>query len=315
MGEAWHLGWWAPLAPAVDPDELIDPNVHGGLLSAVAAGSPLDHLGQHRLATLKEAGLAGPDGRPRFPVARSEQAKALRAAATDLGNAIARLLAGEWSRLEVEYEPVHGMVANPARPAAQDCGGVRGGAGSPPHGSGLTPNSNPAAFLVVGGLLLDLGVRRLLRRQGLAAPPFGSAYAWLAEGEREGAGVWFARATPLAGRGYLVRCGRPDAPAWSALGVDPEAAPALPAAREPALTELAEGFGWSVVRLVEDAIPALDPVRRRIPGADDEGAFLTWAYTLAIDTALERLADRGLVTLPATGALAIRVTAPALAGL
>jgi hypothetical protein len=295
MGEAWHLGWWAPLAPAVDPDELIDPNVHGGLLSAVAAGSPLDHLGQRRLATLKEAGLAGPDGRPRFPVARSEQAKSLRAAATDLGNAIARLLAGEWSRLEVEYEPVHGMVANTAHAGAQ--------------------GSNPAAFLVVGGLLLDLGVRRLLRRQGLAAPPFGSAYAWLAEGEREGAGVWFARATPLAGRGYLVRCGRPDAPAWSALGVDPEAAPALPAAREPALTELAEGLGWSVVRLVEDAIPALDPVRRRIPGADDEGAFLTWAYTLAMDTALERLADRGLVTLPATGALAIRVTAPALAGL
>jgi hypothetical protein len=294
MGEAWHLGWWAPLPPAVDPDELIDPNVHGGLLSAVAAGSPLDHLGQRRLATLKGAGLAGPDGRPRFPVARAEQAKSLRAAATDLGRAIARLLAGEWSRLEVEYEPLRAIVAGTARDA---------------------PPSSPAAFLVVGGLLLDLGVRRLLRRQGLAAPPFGSAYVWLAEGDRESAGIWFARATPLAGRGYLVRCGRPDAPAWSALAVDPEAAPALPAAREPALTELTEGFGWSVVRLIEDAIPALDPVRRRIPGADDEGAFLTWAYTLAIDSALERLASRGLVTLPATGAMAIRVTTPALAGL
>jgi hypothetical protein len=294
MGEAWHLGWWAPLAPAVDPEELIDPNVHGGLLSAVAAGSPLDHLGQRRLATLKGAGLAGPDGRPRFPVARAEQAKSLRAAAIDLGRAIARLLAGEWSRLEVEYEPLRAIVAGTARDA---------------------PPSSPAAFLVVGGLLLDLGVRRLLRRQGLAAPPFGSAFVWLAEGERESAGTWFARATPLAGRGYLVRSGRPDAPAWSALAVDPEAAPALPASREPALTELTEGFGWSVVRLIEDAIPALDPVRRRIPGADDEGAFLTWAYTLAIDTALESLASRGLVTLPATGALAIRVTAPALAGL
>jgi hypothetical protein len=304
MGEAWHLGWWAPLAPAVDPDELIDPNVHGGLLSAVAAGSPLDHLGQRRLATLKGAGLAGPDGRPRFPVARAEQAKSLRAAATDLGRAIARLLAGEWSRLEVEYEPLRAILA------PQGSGRVRGGAGSPPHGS-----TSPAAFLVVGGLLLDLGVRRLLRRQGLAAPPFGSAYVWLAEGDRESAGIWFARATPLAGRGYLVRCGRPDAPAWSALAVDPEAAPALPAAREPALTELTEGFGWSVVRLIEDAIPALDPVRRRIPGADDEGAFLTWAYTLAIDTTLESLASRGLVTLPATGAMAIRVTTPALAGL
>ena len=295
MGEAWHLGWWAPLAPAVEPDELIDPSVHGGLLSAVAAGSPLDHLGQRRLASLKGVGLAGPDGRPRFPVARAEQAKSLRAAATDLGRGIARLLAGEWSRLEVEYEPLHAIVGGSARD--------------------LSPSSNPAAFLVVGGLLLDLGVRRLLRRQGLAAPPFGSAYVWLAEGEREGAGVWFARATPLAGRGYLVRCGRPDSPAWSALAVDPEAAPALPAAHEPALTELAEGFGWSVVRLVEDAIPALDPIRRRIPGADDEGAFLTWAYTLAMDTTLERLAGRGLVTLPATGALAVRVTAPALAGL
>ena len=294
MGEAWHLGWWAPLAPAVNPEELIDPNVHGGLLSAVAAGSPLDHLGQRRLATLKGAGLAGPDGRPRFPVARAEQAKSLRAAATDLGRAIARLLAGEWSRLEVEYEPLRAIVAGTARDA---------------------PSSSPAAFLVVGGLLLDLGVRRLLRRQGLAAPPFGSAFVWLAEGERESAGIWFARATPLAGRGYLVRSGRPDAPAWSALAVDPEAAPALPASREPALTELTEGFGWSVVRLIEDAIPALDPVRRRIPGADDEGAFLTWAYTLAIDTALESLASRGLVTLPATGAMAIRVTTPALAGL
>jgi hypothetical protein len=290
MAEAWHLGWWAPLAPAVDPGELIDPSVHGELLAAVAAGSPLDHLGQARLATLKGVGLAGPDGRPRFPVARAEQAKALRAAAADLGRAMARLVAGEWSRLEVEYEPVHATVAGP-------------------HESGSS------AFLMVGGLLLDLGVRRLLRRQGLSAPPFGSAFVWLAEGEREAAGVWFARATPLAGRGYLVRCGRPAAPGWTALGVDPEAAPALPPAREPALRELTEGFGWSVVRLVEDAMPALDPVRRRIPGADDEGAFLAWAYTLAMDAALEALTSRGLVAPPLDGALAVRVTDPALAGL
>jgi hypothetical protein len=290
MAEAWHLGWWAPLAPAVDPGELIDPSVHGELLAAVAAGSPLDHLGQARLATLKGVGLAGPDGRPRFPVARAEQAKALRAAASDLGRAMARLVAGEWSRLEVEYEPVHATVAGP-------------------HESGSS------AFLMVGGLLLDLGVRRLLRRQGLSAPPFGSAFVWLAEGDREAAGVWFARATPLAGRGYLVRCGRPPAPGWTALGVDPEAAPALPPAREPALRELTEGFGWSVVRLVEDAMPALDPVRRRIPGADDEGAFLAWAYTLAIDAALEALTSRGLVAPPLDGALAVRVTDPALAGL
>jgi hypothetical protein len=288
MAEAWHLGWWAPLTPAVDPDELIDPSVHGGLLSAVAAGAPLDHLGQRRLATLKGVGLAGPDGRPRFPVARAEQAKALRAAAADLGHAMARLVAGEWSRLEVEYEPVGANLA-----------------GHPPA----------TAFLVIGGLLLDLGVRRLLRRQGMAAPPFGSAYLWLAEGDRDSAGIWFARATPLAGRGYLIRAGRPDAPDWAALGVDPEAAPALPSAREPGLRELTEGFGWSVVRLVEDAMPALDPVRRRIPGADDEGAFLAWAYTLAVDAALAGLSGRGLVAPPLDGALAVRVTDPALAGL
>jgi hypothetical protein len=292
MPEAWHLGWWAPLPPAVDPDELIDPAVHGGLLSAVAAGSPLDHLGQARLATLKGVGLAGPDGRPRFPVATAEQAKALRAAAADLGGALSRLVAGEWSRLEVEFESLHPLIAAPHAPRA----------------------SGPA-FLVVGGLLLDLGVRRLLRRQGLSAPPFGSAFVWLAEGEAEAAGVWFARATPLAGRGYLVRCGRPDVPEWTALGVDPEAAPALPSAREPALKELTEGFGWSVVRLVEDAMPALDPVRRRIPGADDEGAFLAWAYTLAVDTALEALTSRGLITPPPAGAVAIRLTDPTLAGL
>jgi hypothetical protein len=301
MAEAWHLGWWAPLAPAVDPDELIDPSVHGGLLSAVADGSPLDHLGQARLATLKGVGLAGPDGRPRFPVARAEHAKALRAAASDLGRVMARLVAGEWSRLEVEYEQVHAISATPD--ALEP-----GGAGSPPHESS-------SAFLLVGGLLLDLGVRRLLRRQGLSAPPFGSAFVWLAEGEREAAGVWFARATPLAGRGYLVRCGRPAAPEWTALGVDPEAAPAVPAAREPALRELIEGFGWSVVRLVEDAMPALDPIRRRIPGADDEGAYLAWSYTLAMDAALEALTTRGLVAPPLDGALAVRVTDPALAGL
>ena len=163
MGEAWHLGWWAPLAPAVEPDELIDPGVHGGLLSAVAAGSPLDHLGQRRLASLKGVGLAGPDGRPRFPVARAEQAKALRAAATDLGRAIARLLAGEWSRLEVEYEPVHAIVAGATHHAPQGSGGVRGGAGSPPFGS----PPNPAAFLVVGGLR---GFLRWLEFRGGSGP-------------------------------------------------------------------------------------------------------------------------------------------------
>jgi hypothetical protein len=287
-GTAWRLGWWAPLPPALEPDDVVDPTVHGALLSAVADGAPLDRLGQHRLDALKAAGLATADGRPRFPVARAAQAKAVADAAGDLGRAVARLLAGEWSRLEVEYEPVHATVAG-------------GGGGQ-------------AAFLVVGGLVLDLGVRRLLRRQGLAAPPFGSAFLWLAEGERA-AGTWFARASGLPGRGNLVRFGRPDTPAWELAAVDPEAAPALPAAREPALRELTEGLGWSVVRLVEDALPALDPVRRRIAGGEDEGAFLAWVYTLAVDEALERLTERGLVTPPATGVVAVRVADPALAGM
>src|SRR4030095_10537576 len=44
---AWELGWWAPVPPAVEPDELVDPAVHGALLSAVADGAPLDRLGGH----------------------------------------------------------------------------------------------------------------------------------------------------------------------------------------------------------------------------------------------------------------------------
>jgi hypothetical protein len=272
--------------PAVEPGELVDPGVHGALLSAVADGAPLDRLGQHRLEALKAAGLATPDGRPRFPVAQAAQAKAVAETAGDLGRAMARLVAGEWSRLEVEYESVH--AAWLSAPGA-------------------------AAFLVVGGLLLDLGVRRLLRRQGLAAPPFGSAFVWLAEG-KGAAGSWFARVTGLPGRGSLIRFGRPDAPAFQLAAADPEAAPALPAAIEPALRELCEGLGWSVVRLVDDALPALDPVRRRVPGADDEGAFLAWAYTLAVDEALDRLSARGLLTLPPTDVTTVRVTDPALAG-
>jgi hypothetical protein len=69
-----------------------------------------------------------------------------------------------------------------------------------------------------------------------------------------------------------------------------------------------------VVRLVEDALPALDPVRRRVPGADDQGAFLAWTYTLAVDEALDRLSARGLLTPPATAVMAVRVADPALAG-
>ena len=298
---AWELGWWAPVPPALEPGELVDPAVHGSLLSAVADGAPLDRLGQHRLESLKAAGLATADGRPRFPVASAAKAKAVAETAGDLGRAMARLVAGEWSRLEVEYEPLHATLSAPPSAARPDLGGAT------PSAPGV------AGFLVVGGLLLDLGVRRLLRREGLASPPFGSAFVWLAEGEGA-AGRWFARVTGLPGRGSLVRFGRPDATAFQLAAADPEAAPALPAPLEPPLRELCEGLGWSVVRLVEDALPALDPVRRRVPGADDEGAFLAWAYTLAVDEALDRLSARGLLAPPSTGVTAVRVTDPALAG-
>ncbi|HEX8860728.1 MAG TPA: hypothetical protein VGC06_16880, partial [Actinomycetes bacterium] len=252
-------------------------------------GAPLDPLGQARLDALKAAGLATPKGRPRFPVGRAEQAKSLRGACADLGGAIARLVAGEWSRIEVEYEPVRTTVAGPGAPAV--------------------------AFLVVGGLVLDVGVRRLLRLEGLAAPPFGSAFVWLAEGESHAvAGTWSARVTDLPGRGHLITFGRPDASHWGLAVVDPEAAPALPAAREPGIRALCEGIGWSVVRLVADAIPGLDPVRRRIPGAEDEGAFRAWAYALAVDAALENLSARGLLAPPIEGVVSIRVADPALAG-
>jgi hypothetical protein len=316
---AWELGWWAPVPPALEPGELVDPAVHGALLSAVADGAPLDRLGQHRLEPLKAAGLATADGRPRFPVAPAAQAKAVAETAGDLGRAMARLVAGEWSRLEVEYEPVHAALSPPT-PAIEhepDRAAVAGPTVGAEPGSGQTAPvgaaPGAAAFVVVGGLLLDLGVRRLLRRQGLASPPFGSAFVWLAEGEGA-AGSWFARVTGLPGRGSLVRFGHPGAPAFQLAAADPEAAPALPASLEPALRELCEGLGWSVVRLVEDALPALDPVRRRVPGADDEGAFLAWAYTLAVDEALDRLAARGLLTPPATGVTTVRVADPALAG-
>src|SRR5215210_2116796 len=115
---AWELGWWAPVPPAVEPDELVDPAVHGALLSAVADGAPLDRLGQHRLESLKAAGLATADGRPRFPVAPAAHAKAVGETAGDLGRALARLVAGEWSRIEVEYESVHAALASPAPGAA-----------------------------------------------------------------------------------------------------------------------------------------------------------------------------------------------------
>jgi hypothetical protein len=316
---AWELGWWAPVPPALEPGELVDPAVHGALLSAVADGAPLDRLGQHRLESLKAAGLASADGRPRFPVAPAAQAKAVAETAGDLGRAMARLVAGEWSRLEVEYEPVHAALSPPAPTIEHEPD--RAAVAGPPSGAepgsgqaalvGAAPGA--AAFLVVGGLLLDLGVRRLLRRQGLASPPFGSAFVWLAEGEGA-AGSWFARVTGLPGRGSLVRFGHPSAPAFQLAAADPEAAPALPASLEPALRELCEGLGWSVVRLVEDALPALDPVRRRVAGADDEVAFLAWAYTLAVDEALDRLSARGLLTPPATGVTTVRVADPALAG-
>jgi hypothetical protein len=69
-----------------------------------------------------------------------------------------------------------------------------------------------------------------------------------------------------------------------------------------------------VLRLVADAIPGLDAVRRRIPGTEDEGAFRAWAYALAVDAALENLSARGLLAPPIDGVVSIRVADAALAG-
>jgi hypothetical protein len=30
----WHLGWWSPHSLAIEPEDLIDPRVHGPLLAA-----------------------------------------------------------------------------------------------------------------------------------------------------------------------------------------------------------------------------------------------------------------------------------------
>ena len=161
----------------------------------------------------------------------------------------------------------------------------------PPSRAGGPPSWSSAGCCSTSGCGACCAARAWPRRPS-GAPSSGWPRA------RAAAGSWFARVTGLPGRGSLIRFGHPDAPAFQLAAADPEAAPALPAALEPALRELCEGLGWSVVRLVEDALPALDPVRRRVPGADDEGAFLAWAYTLAVDEALDRLAARGLLTPP-----------------
>jgi hypothetical protein len=288
-GSAWELGWWAPIPPALDPADVIDPPIHGPLLAAAASGSPLDQVGRARLEGLRAAGLVWPHGArlaPRFPVVPAEAVVPVRDCAASLGASIARLLAGEWSRLEVEHEPVSAVVPGHARALA----------------------SPAVAFLVVGGLLLDLGVRRLLRRQGLMAPPFGGAFVWLAEGD---AGAWFARSSVLPGRGRLARFGRPGSAAWEDAWVDPEAAPALPAKLEPELLDLVEALGSPVARLVADTIPAFERARPR-PAGEDPGADLAWAYSLTVDAALAALAERGLVSFPPGGAVAVRVTDPAL---
>jgi hypothetical protein len=283
---AWRLGWWAPLPPPLDPAAIVDPSMHGPLLAAAAAGSPLDPVGRGRLDGLKAAGLVDANLRPRFPVVTCEGVAPVRAAAGGLGAGVARLLAGEWSRIEVEHEPVRGVVPGRTEPAA--------------------------AFLVVGGLLLELGVRRLLRRQGLVAPPLGAPFVWLAEGGEGAAGLWAARSTQLPGRGWLIRFGRPDSSAWQAAAVEPEAAPALPAGREPALADLVDALGAPVARLVAESLPALERTRPR-PAGEVPGAFLAWAYGLAVDAALAALARRGLVEFPPEGAVAVRVAEPVLA--
>jgi len=278
---AWRLGWWSPTTPATEPAQVIDPGLHGPLLAAAAAGMRLDPLGRSRLEGLRSLGLTGVDFQPRFPVVPAEPAARVRAAAGRLGAEVAKLLAGEWSRFTAVYEPLTGIVA----------------------GSG---------YPVVGGLLLGIAVRRLLRREGLASPPFGGAFAWLAEGDEGIAGTWFARTTVLPGRGCLVRFGDPGSAAFDDAAADPEAAPALPAAREPDLLRLVDALAGPVARLVVEAIPELEKARPT-PLGEDPGAALAWAYTLTTDAALAALAERGLVTVPAGGAVAFRVATEALA--
>jgi hypothetical protein len=299
-GRGWRLGWWSPTTPGLDPAQVIDPGLHGPLLAAAAAGMRLDPLGRSRLEALRGLGLTGVDFHPRFPVVPAEPAARVRAASARLGADAAKFLAGEWSRFAAVYEPLTGIVpgrgAAAATPGGPPWGGWRGGSGYP----------------VVGGLLLDIAVRRLLRRQGLTAPPFGGAFAWLADGGDGAAGTWFARTTSVPGRGYLIRFGDPACPAYDAAAADPEAAPALPAAREPDLLRLVDALAAPVARLVTDAIPDLEKARPTPPG-EDPGAALAWAYTLATDAALSALAERGLVTLPADGVVAFRVATAALA--
>jgi hypothetical protein len=302
-GSAWRLGWWAPVTPALAPHDLIDPIVHGPLLAALLDGAPLDGIGRSRLEGLVAAGLvlpgrAGAPPQPRFPVVPAAQVADVLAESAKLGALIARLLAGEWSRLEVEYEPVRRLAPKLVPPA---------------HSAGAPFSPGPAAaFLVVGGLLLDRGVRRQLRREGLIAPPFGAAFTWLAEGDEGAAGIWFARSTPLPGRGTLIRFGRPGSAGWDAAAAAPAAAPALPAKGEPEISDLIEALGSPVARLVTEAAPALE---RACPSAAqaDPGAYLAWAYTLAADAALTALAGRGLVDFPPGGAVAVRVADPVLA--
>jgi hypothetical protein len=297
----WRLGWWSVTTPGLDPAQVIDPALHGPLLTAAAAGMPLDPLGRSRLEGLRSLGLTGVDFRPRFPVVPAEPAAQVRAAAERLGAAVAKFLAGEWSRFAAVYEPLTGIV--PGRGSSVSGEGAERPWGGWPGGSG---------YPLVGGLLLDIAVRRLLRREGLTSPPFGGAFAWLAEGEEGIAGTWFARTTGLPGRGYLIRFGDPASPAFDAAAADPEAAPALPAAREPDLLRLVDALAAPVARLVVEAIPELEKARPTPPG-EDPGAALAWAYTLATDAALSALAGRGLVTIPADGVVAFRVAGEALA--
>jgi hypothetical protein len=302
----WHLGWWSPTTPGHDPADVIDPALHGPLLAAAANGLPLDPLGRSRLESLRALGLTGIDLRPRFPVVTADDAVDVSAAAARLGGSIARLLAGEWSRIEGLHHP----LTSAGRGAGPD------GSGSEPPLPGLDPR--PAAerqrwsgwrgetgFVIVGGLLLGMAVRRLLRRQGLTSPAFGGALAWLVEGGEGAAGRWFARATEIPGRGRLVRFGDPSAPAWLAAAAEPEAAPAVPAVHEADLLRLVDSLAGPIARLVTEAVPEFDKARATPPD-EDAGAALAWAYTLAADAALAALAERGLVEIPADGVAAIR---------
>lgn len=276
----WCLGWWAPIASLAPAADIVDPGVHGPLLAALAEGAPLDGVGRERLGSLRAAGLLGPDDSPRFPVCAEDRSDRARVIAETLGSAAGRVLAGEWSRLQVEYESLQHSLAEA-----------------------------DAALFVVGSLVLDVGVRRLLRQAGIAAPLFGSELLWLVEGGHGAAGQWRTRTRRLNAGDYLVYVAGEGA----STALDRAPGP-LSAAQETTLRDLVEAMTRPLLHLIEGAVDQVGDAARTIPGGDPS-AVMAWVWSLALDVALASLASRGLLAVPKQGWIGARVADPVLAGL